>query len=122
MKKEAFKGWLEWKDRKEGKERKEGTISSVLSRAGKVEAAYEDLDDLWDQNGLQLVLRELEYSKGDQQQGRPNPSKVQIKGNPYDGLQSHKSAVKHYADFRKAEEPEEPMPDANREPPCQLRG
>jgi len=76
------------------------TCSTKLSELRRVEAAYGDLDELFDKDELSSVLEELTYSSADSRDDRENPSKIVINGDIRNNLASYKSAVSKYVRFR----------------------
>ncbi|MCW2283021.1 hypothetical protein M2323_000832 [Rhodoblastus acidophilus] len=80
----------------------ESTRRSRLSELRRVEAAYGDLDNLYDQDELQSLIDELSYSSEDQRKNKPNPSKLTFNGDVdmRNNLASYKAAVQKYARFR----------------------
>jgi len=89
--------YSEWLRRAVGAET---TWRTKLSELRRIEAAYGDVDALYDQDELQNLIDELSYSTEDQRRGRPNPSKLRIDGDLRNNLSSYKSAVQKYARFR----------------------
>lgn len=88
----------------------EATFRTKLSELRRIEAAYGDLDALFDQDELQSLLDELSYSTEDERAARPNPSRLEINGNLRNNLASYKSAVQKYARFRQDVELEAARP------------
>lgn len=78
----------------------EATRRTKLSELRRVEAAYGDVDVLYDQDELQSLIDELAYTSEDQRLNKPNPSKLFIDGDLRNNLASYKSAVQKYARFR----------------------
>lgn len=76
------------------------TAQTKLSELRRVEAAYGDLDELYDQDELQALVDELTYSSEDQRNSRPNPTRLTIVGDIRNNLASYKSAVQKYVRFR----------------------
>ena len=68
------------------------------------EESYRDLDELYDEDRLAGLLRELRYSAEDRRNNAPNRSKIPIKGNPYHSLGGYRSTVTRYREYREAEE------------------
>ena len=58
-----------------------------------------DLDDQFAHDRLATILSHLQYSSDDARNNHPNPSKVEIDGKYYEGLQSLKTAVTNYRRF-----------------------
>ena len=64
--------------------------------ARRVERHYGDLDEIYAKDCLAGVLQELQYSSGDARRNAPNPSKIPIDGNPYNGLAGYRATVTRY--------------------------
>ena len=99
MRKEEFRRWLKntgIQDR---------SIDTRIGHAEGVESHYGiDLDEQYEEDELKSVLETLEYTRADERESRPNPSKIPIRAdNPYDALQSYKAALTKYYEFRIAE-------------------
>lgn len=94
MKAEAFKAWLA------SRYPKPAVASSYYSYAKRLEEAYGDLDTLYEANGFQTVLAELQYSTKDGSEGKPDPSKMGISGNPYNQLSNFRTGLRTYSLFR----------------------
>ena len=78
------------------------SVSTRISDLKRLEAHYGDLDELYDRDGLAATLDNLQYSKDDERQDRPNPTDLQIDGDLYSNLSHLRSSLKAYADFREA--------------------
>jgi len=78
----------------------EATWRTKLSELRRIEAAYGDLDALYDQDELQSVVSDLTYSTEDARAGRPNPSRLDIAGDLRNNLASYGSALRKYVRFR----------------------
>lgn len=78
----------------------ESTWRTKLSELRRIEAAYGDLDGLYDQDELQSLLGELTYSTEDSRLGRENPSRLEIVGDIRNNLASYSSALRKYIRFR----------------------
>ena len=75
------------------------TIASRVSNIKTIENSYGDLDQRAALGNLFEVERDIKYSTGDAKQGKPNPSKIPINGNIYNGLATLKSALCLYENF-----------------------
>ena len=93
MKSEAFREWLAAKFAA-------NTVSTQMSTARRVEVAYGDLDEIYDQDQFEALLGELAYSKADEAREIANPSKIQIERSVYDTLASCRTALRTYRNFR----------------------
>ena len=81
----------------------QSSADTYVSDARRVENHYGDLDDLYATDGLAGVLQDLQYSADDARRNAPNPSKIPIEGNPYNGLASYRSTVNRYREYREAD-------------------
>ncbi len=93
MNEAGFREWLE-------ANYKPNTVSTKLSEARRLDAAYGDLDRLYDQDRLDSVARSLAYSTKNRAEGKPNPSKLELTGDPYVALSGMVTAVNFYRNFR----------------------
>ena len=91
--KDTYRGWLTRRGLKQS------SVSTYISDAKQIEKRFGDLDDLYDADGLEGVLRELQYSKDDERRNRPAPSGLQIDGNVYKSIAGYRTAVKLYREF-----------------------
>jgi len=78
----------------------DGAVRAQVYRAKKVEECYGDLDGHYEDDRLQRVISELKYSKEDERQNKPNPSKIRFKGDIRNNLASYRSATNLYRRFR----------------------
>jgi endonuclease len=101
----AFREWL-------ASNYADNTVSTQLSAARRLEAAYGDLDEIFDEDGFAGLLAELKYSSSDQANQKPNPSKLQIDGNLYPALAFSRTALRIYKSFRQAPEASSALSDA----------
>ena len=76
------------------------TARTSLSTLRRIEAAYGDLDELYDRDRCEHLFRELTYDSNDSRTGAPNPSKIPIRGNLYNSLASLRTHLTKYARFR----------------------
>jgi hypothetical protein len=93
MKEAAFKAWLATRYAR-------NSANSRYSCAKRVEEQYGDLDEHYDAGTLDQVLSELAYSLTDAKAGKPNPTRLNINGNPYHVLNNFKTGVRSYRSFR----------------------
>lgn len=93
MRVEAFRVWLD-------EQFAPNTVSTTLSTCKRVETAYGDLDTIYDSNGINALVDELSYSKSDEANGLPNPSRMQIEKSVYDTLSSCRTHIRTYARFK----------------------
>lgn len=97
MKKATYKKWLEQQ------RYSDGTVNTQVYRVERVEENYGDLDGHYEDDRLQSVISELKYSKEDERQNKPNPSKIPFEGNIRDNLASYRNATERYRKFRDEE-------------------
>jgi len=80
------------------------TVTTQLSEARRLEAAYGDLDEQFERDKFGRILDSLTYSAADKAAGKANPSRVLIDGeNLYEGLAHLRSALGYYRRFRDAQ-------------------
>lgn len=94
MRSDDFKAWLA------DQGQASASISTRISDARRVESLYGDLDRAFEDDRLEAIFAELAYSKADEANGRPNPSRIEIDGNVYNSLASYRAAVTAYLKFR----------------------
>lgn len=87
------------------------SLNSYLYHARAIEEAYGDLDEQFDLNQFEDLLRTFTYSKDDERTGRDNPSAVPINSHLYKTLASHRTILRRYAQFRDALESEDGIGD-----------
>ena len=93
MKVEEFRVWLDERFAS-------NTVSTAISTCKRVENAYGDLDDIYDTDGIDTLLSELTYSKLDEVNGKPDPSKLGLEKSVYDTLSSSRTHIRTYRKFR----------------------
>ena len=93
MRTEAFRDWMEARFAP-------NTVSTQLSTCRRIEGAYGDLDDVFDQDRFEALIGELSYSKSDEAKKVPNPSKMQLERSVYETLSSCRTALRTYRNFR----------------------
>ncbi len=94
MRADKYGEWLE----QEGLAK--SSIDTRISHAKRVEEHYDDLDGLFDEDRLEGVIGELQYSAEDKRANAPNPSRLPIDGDLYDNLASYRAAVRKYREYR----------------------
>ena len=82
------------------------SIGTLVSDARRVDKHYGDLDGLYDEDRLEGVLREFQYSAEDKRRNAPNPSRLPIDGDLHETLPAYRNTVRKYRKFREAN----PMP------------
>ncbi len=75
------------------------TRSTSLSTLGRIEGSYGSLDDAFATDGLESIFSELVYSKSDERNNQPNPSRIEINGNIYNSLASFRTHLNYYRRF-----------------------
>jgi endonuclease len=88
-----YRHWLAM----QGKE--SSTQNTSASTIRRIENAYGDLEQEFALSGLETVLSELTYSTADERNGEPNPSRLAIDGNIYQGLSSARTHLNYYRRF-----------------------
>src|SRR5271170_7422425 len=107
--KPGFKNWLA------ARNYQPAVVGSRWANCQRVEQYYGNLDRAYGNDRLASILAVLIYSMEDQRRGRPNPSRIPIKGNFREGLATLRQALGLYVDFRNEESapsstPRRPMP------------
>jgi len=77
----------------------EPTVTAQLHRAGRVEAAYGDLERHNRNDRLNGILQSLAYTADDKAAARPNPTLIPIQGDLVSNLATYRDAVRRYANF-----------------------
>ncbi|APE27428.1 AAA family ATPase [Aurantiacibacter gangjinensis] len=93
MNEEGFRDWLEKNYRK-------NTVQTKMSEARQLNRAYGDLDQLYDEDELNAVMKTLRYSASDKADDKPNPSKVPLASDLYRDLSNLRTTVNYYRRFR----------------------
>ncbi|CCC14657.1 unnamed protein product [Sordaria macrospora k-hell] len=93
MRADAFRAWLT------AQGQAKSSVSTRVSDARRVESHYGDLDEAYETDRFEAILKKLEYSAADRAANRPNPSELSIDGNLYDSLASYRAAVTAYRRF-----------------------
>ncbi len=88
-----YRAWLAL----QGKE--PSTLNTSTSMIARIERAYGDLQQEFDLNGLETIQSDLAYSKADERNKEPNPSKLVIDGDVYAGLSSARTHLNYYRRF-----------------------
>lgn len=76
-----------------------GTVRAYVTDARRVEKRYDDLDALYAKDRLEELIKLLRYTAEDERDGKPNPSKIEIRGK-LTSLAGYRNAVKRYQEFR----------------------
>ena len=93
MKQDEFRKWLL------AQGQTDSTASSRISSARRVEQHLGDLDELFAQEDLDIILNRFAYTAEHERAERPNPSPVPIDGVLRTGLASLQQALKLYHSF-----------------------
>ncbi len=99
------------------------TIASQLSRIDRIRRAYPDIDEQFEHDAFANLQREFAYSRRDEQNGRPNPTRLSIDGNVYHSLSTYRSTLGRYQRYKQGPSVspllvQEPGPrDADENPP-----
>lgn len=88
-----FRKWLEEKYNR-------NVAAARFAGAKKVEEQYGDFDEHYENDSFNKLFAALSYTKADEKNGLPNPTKLPINGNIYEGLANLKTAVSCYRRFR----------------------
>ena len=111
MREEDFREWLVERGGATG------TVRAYVTDARRVEKHYEDLDSLYAKDHLEELIKVLRYTAEDEREGKPNPSKIEIRGK-LTSLAGYRNAVKRYQEFRdddgSGEQPIEPVDEGKR--------
>ena len=94
---EAFKQWLD------SQPFSDNTKSKQWSQANRIEKYYGDLDAAFDADHFATLRGSLEYSRVNERDGRPTPSKFEIDGDVYSSLASYRATLTYYSRFRERE-------------------
>lgn len=103
-----FKRWLE------EQEYKASTIATQLSSARSIEQAYGDLDQIYERDAFDALVKEFTYSAGDRTAERPNPTKLKLWGDTYRDLAHLRATLSYYRKFKKGStrlRKDAPLPD-----------
>ncbi len=95
MKKEEFLNWLS-----ECKEYTNNTIRSRASNCATIELYYGNLDELYDQDHCDGLIKAFAYSCDDKMNKREANHKIPIDGDIYNGTVTYRSALNLYINFR----------------------
>jgi len=93
VKADSFRVWL-------GDRYAASSASTSMSCAKRVEDSYGDLDDHFENDKFENLLSSLRYSLTDSKAEVPNPTNLEIDGNPYNVLNNCRSAIRNYRDFK----------------------
>ncbi|MDE6508632.1 MAG: hypothetical protein K2K99_00300 [Muribaculaceae bacterium] len=96
MKHDAFEKWLK---KNNPYDHQKGTIRSILSRVKRIESSYGNIDTIYETDKCCHLFEDFAYTSEDSKEGKPNPSKILIKGNIREGLASIRSALNQYILF-----------------------
>ena len=94
MQTDGYRAWLERRE----PPLKPNTVGTLVTDAKRVERHYGDLDELFAQDKLAGVERELRYSAADARGKTPNPSRIPVP-NPM-SLSPYRTTVRKYREYR----------------------
>ncbi|GAB5504017.1 MrcB family domain-containing protein [Pyruvatibacter sp.] len=89
----GFRNWLE-------ENYAPNTVNTKLFEMRQLQAAYGDLDELYEQDRLDGVMRTLQYSAGDKSAGLPNPSKLILTSDLLRDLSNYRTTINYYRNYR----------------------
>lgn len=99
MREDHYRAWLQ------AQGRGEGTQNTSVSTIRRVELQYGDLDELFlSEAGLEGVRAELQYTRADANAGIPNPSRLTLEGDIYNGLAAIRTHLNYYERFCQEQE------------------
>ena len=83
---------------------KPSSVQTYSTDARRIDREYGDLDEHYERDRLESIIRELGYTKEDQRRSRPNPSKLDVAPDAdlYKLLPSYSGALRKYCEFRAA--------------------
>lgn len=92
----TFEEWLNMQDYAAN------TVASQLSRIDRIRRAYPDIDEQFEHDAFDNLQREFAYSRRDELNGRPNPTRLSIDGNIYHSLSTYRSTLGRYQRFKQS--------------------
>lgn len=92
---EKLKEWLETTQ-----DFTKATIQNRLSNLRKIESYYPNLDQEFDRDHCQRILKELEYTIDEYRLGQPVKHKIEINGNQFTGTATYRSTLKLFVEFK----------------------
>lgn len=86
------------------------TIATQLKRIKRIRRAYPDLDEQYESDAFKNLHHEFDYSRRDEQEGRHNPSRLDINGNIYNNLASYRATLTRYMRYKQSTD-NKPLPN-----------
>lgn len=93
MSEDGFRKWLQ-------ENYAPNTVSTKMSEFRQLQAAYGDLNQLYDNDRLDGVLETLQYSAQDKSARRPNPSKLDLKSDLQRDLSNYRTTINYIRNYR----------------------
>lgn len=78
------------------------TVASQLARIERIRRTYPDLDAQFQHDAFANLQREFVYTRHDEQEGRPNPTRLTIDGNIYNNLATYRATLGRYMRYKQA--------------------
>lgn len=104
MQTSAFKAWLQTSYlQKNGQTLAAGTQISRIANCSTIEQIEGDLDEHFERDGMESILRMLTYSVPDYEKGIKPKHHIPIRGNVWNGTTTYRSAANLYRKFRIAQ-------------------
>ncbi len=104
MQTSAFKAWLQTSYlQKTGQPLAAGTQISRIANCSTIEQIEGDLDEHFERDGMESILRMLTYSVPDFEKGIGPKHHIPIRGNVWNGTTTYRSAANLYRKFRIAQ-------------------
>ncbi len=104
MQTSAFKAWLQTSYlQKTGQALAAGTQISRIANCSTIEQIEGDLDEHFERDGMESILRMLTYSVPDFEKGIAPKHHIPIRGNVWNGTTTYRSAANLYRKFRIAQ-------------------
>lgn len=79
------------------------SVNSRISNCRTVEKFYGNLDELFERDRLEGLLKEFLYTKEDERENLKQKHRIPIDGNIYNGTASYRTAINLYVKFRNGE-------------------
>lgn len=74
----------------------ENTIASQLARIERIRRVYPELDAQFERDSFSSLQSEFVYTRRDEREGRPNPTRLVIEGNLYHNLATYRATLGRY--------------------------
>ncbi|WP_457586652.1 MrcB family domain-containing protein [Ensifer canadensis] len=76
------------------------TVSTKLFEIRQLQAAYGNLDELYEEDRLSSVIRTLQYTAQDKAAGKPNPSRLDLKSDLLRDLSNYRTTINYFINYR----------------------